>query len=233
MNAAVIVAGGNGTRMKMNENESKQFIKLDGVPVLIRTLHAFSVINAIDKIVVVTRRCDIEEVNRLISLHSIKKTEAVIEGGKTRQQSVLCGVELLIHNFKDIKNILIHDGARPFISQECILSVIKALDTNKAAAAGVQVKDTIKQVDESGFIEKTLQRNKLISIQTPQGFEAKLIYSVHKEAAKRGIQATDDCALVELLTDTQVKVTKGDYNNIKITTPEDIALGESILKSFC
>ena len=229
MNSAVIVAGGNGTRMNMKE--SKQFIRLDGVPVIIRTLRAFSEVPEIDNIVVVTRKSDISEVTRLIDEFDVKKVTSIVEGGETRQKSVLHGIEAVFDSAGgDTGNILIHDGARPFVSRACISGVLDALKTCSAAAAGVSVKDTIKQINSDCFIEKTVDRDNLISIQTPQGFDGELIYSVHKKAAESGIFATDDCALVESLTDIKVKVTEGDYNNIKITTPEDIPLGESILK---
>ncbi len=230
MNIAVIVAGGNGTRMNMKE--SKQFIQLGGVPVLVRTLSTFASIHEIDKIIVVTRKCDMEQVKKIISMYDVKKIECITDGGKTRQTSVFCGIKAAARSLNDTDSILIHDGARPFVSKECIKGVLDALKTSKAAAAGVYVKDTIKQISTDGFIEKTVDRANLVSIQTPQGFNAKLIYNAHKEAEARGITVTDDCALVELLTDTKVKITNGDYNNIKITTPEDIQLGESILKKI-
>lgn len=233
MNVAVVVAGGNGTRMNMKE--SKQFIKIGGVPVIIRTLRAFSNVPEINKIVVVTRKCDITEITEMTDEYAVKKVVSVIEGGDTRQESVMHGIEAAIRccsGINNIQNILIHDGARPFVSGECIIGVLDALKTCSAAAAGVNIKDTIKRIDKDGFIEKTIDRDNLISIQTPQGFEAKLIYNAHKKAAECGISATDDCALVESLANVNVKVTDGDYNNIKITTPEDIPLGESILKKL-
>lgn len=232
MNAAIIVAGGNGTRMNrdLNQNISKQFICLGGVPVLIRTLRVFSCVSEIDGIVVVTRRCDIDRVNELIDEFSIGKVNYVTEGGATRQESVFCGINAAFERFSGIRKILIHDGARPFVTESCVRGVLDALNTFKAAAAGVEVVDTIKQIDAYGTIKNTVDRDSLIAIQTPQGFDAELIFNVHKKARDYGINATDDCALVEVLTDEKIKVTPGSYNNIKITTPEDIPRGESILE---
>lgn len=235
MNVAIIASGGNGTRINLNshQNISKQFICLNGIPVLVRTLSVFSESCDIDLIVVVTRRCDIERVRSLADEFSIKKVAAVIEGGASRQESVYRGIsaafELAEGRGTAIANILIHDGARPFVTKDCIHSVTEALRLNKAAAAGVAVIDTIKKVSADGVIQATVDRDSLVSIQTPQGFDAGLICSVHKKAVEYGITATDDCALVEVLTDEKIKVTPGDYNNIKITTPEDILRGESIL----
>lgn len=235
MNVAIIAAGGNGTRMNLNsrENISKQFICLSGVPVLIRTLRVFSESCDIDMIVVVTRRCDIERVRSLVDEFSIGSVADVIEGGASRQESVYLGinaaVDLAERQGVVITNILIHDGARPFVTYDCIHGVVDALRLNKAAAAGVSVIDTIKKVSADGMIQSTVDRDSLVTIQTPQGFDAGLICSVHKKAREFGITATDDCALVEVLTDEKIKVTPGDYNNIKITTPEDILRGESIL----
>lgn len=232
MNIAIIVAGGNGTRMKLSENKSKQFLSLGGMPVLVRTIKAFACIDKIDRIVVVTRKSDTETVEGLIKTHSIKNICSVTEGGNTRQKSVYNGITYAISSYKNIKNILIHDGARPFVTKKCILDVLSMLNTVKAAASGVYVKDTIKLIDDDGFIDSTPPRDRLVSIQTPQGFDARLIKKAHDLAKNSDKVYTDDCALIEELTNEKVYLVVGDYNNIKITTPEDITLGENILKSM-
>lgn len=230
MNSVIIVAAGNSTRMQ--SGISKQFIDLGGIPVLIRTLNVFDALPQIDTITVVTRKCDIADAADLIKKFGIKKVNAVIEGGETRQQSVMCGLTYLNADKDD--NVLIHDGARPFIRQEHILKLLSELEGGscRAAAVGVPVKDTIKQVDISGFITATPNRDSLISIQTPQCFKYGLIMKGHTKAKNKGLDYTDDCAVIENLTSERVKVVIGDYNNIKITTPEDIPLAEKILGEF-
>jgi len=127
--------------------------------------------------------------------------------------------------------VLIHDGARPFVSASHIKEIISELrsGSSKAAAIGVPVKDTIKQTNERGYIKNTPDRSKLVSIQTPQGFRYGIIMEAHKKARELNLSVTDDCAVIEALTSEPVKVITGDYNNIKITTPEDIILGEAII----
>ena len=229
MNSVIIVAAGNSTRMGTGQN--KQFICLNNIPVIVRTLKAFSGLPEIHSITVVTRECDIETMLNYINEYKIPKVTSVIKGGDTRQESVLCGLKA--QSLSDNDNILIHDGARPFIHKENILAVIGALNSGKykAAAVGVPPKDTIKQVDDEGIIVNTPDRSSLISIQTPQGFKFGLIMKAHLEADSKGISVTDDCAVAEAVTNEKIKVIEGDYNNIKITTPEDVVIGEKILEN--
>ena len=227
MTTAIIVAAGSSSRMKTNI--SKQLIELDGIPVIIRTINVFEFLSEIDSVLIVTRKCDIEIIKKLVSEHNIKKVSAVIEGGITRQESVFLGLSHLNSGNDDI--VLIHDGARPFVSADYIKEIISELrsGSSKAAAIGVPVKDTIKQTNERGYIENTPDRSKLVSIQTPQGFRYGIIMEAHKKAKELNLSVTDDCAVIEALTSEPVKVITGDYNTIKITTPEDIILGEAII----
>ena len=227
MTTAIIVAAGSSSRMKTNI--SKQLIELDGIPVIIRTINVFEFLSEIDSVLIVTRKCDIEIIKKLVSEHNIKKVSAVIEGGITRQESVFLGLSHLNSGNDDI--VLIHDGARPFVSADYIKEIISELrsGSSKAAAIRVPVKDTIKQTNERGYIENTPDRSKLVSIQTPQGFRYGIIMEAHKKAKELNLSVTDDCAVIEALTSEPVKVITGDYNNIKITTPEDIILGEAII----
>ena len=227
MTTAIIVAAGSSSRMKTNI--SKQLIELDGIPVILRTINVFEFLSEIDSVLIVTRKCDIEIIKKLVSEHNIKKVSAVIEGGSTRQESVFLGLSHLNSGNDDI--VLIHDGARPFVSASHIKEIISELrsGSSKAAAIGVPVKDTIKQTNERGYIKNTPDRSKLVSIQTPQGFRYGIIMEAHKKARELNLSVTDDCAVIEALTSEPVKVITGDYNNIKITTPEDIILGEAII----
>ena len=222
MNTALIVAAGSGSRMKSDKN--KQLIEIKGIPVIIRTLLTFENNAYIDNIITVVRSENIDVFKSLIEEYGIKKVSDVVPGGDSRRESVACGLELV----GDEDNVLIHDGARPLISDETISKIIEALEHNRAAACGVRVKDTIKVVDPDNVIVSTPDRDKLIAIQTPQAFRAADIKRLHAKARREKIKVTDDCALAEA-NGIKVKVITGDYRNIKITTPEDIRLAEAYL----
>ncbi len=226
--SVIIAAAGSGTRMG-TAPKSKQFTELRGVPVIARTLRVFEEISRVSKIIIVTRKIDIEPMRELVKKYKFLKVDDIIEGGKTRQQSVRLGLEKLDADKRGI--VLIHDGARPFIRRERVMELIYEIESEhcEAAAVGVPVKDTIKQLDESGFIGTTPERSSLVSIQTPQAFRYDLIMKAHKRAESKDTEFTDDCAVVENLSAERVKVIIGDYTNIKITTPEDLIMADMIL----
>lgn len=215
---AVVLGAGSGTRMKASVN--KVFLEIAGVPVIKRSVDAFLNCKSIDEVVVVCKENDLCEMKKLFCDSPVN----FVVGGETRQQSVKNAVE----SIENCDYIVIHDGARPFVTQTVIESTLADAVKYKAAATGVYVKDTIKVVDKDGFIVSTPDRSSLISIQTPQIFDFDIYKKACENAVKKGINATDDCALVEM-QGYNVKVTLGDYNNIKITTPEDLPLGESIV----
>lgn len=214
---AVIVAAGSGTRMKADRN--KVFLPLCGKPVLAYTTAVFEHHPAVDEIILVTRACDIQLCEDL----KTPKVCAVIEGGRTRQESVYRGI---CRAHGDI--VIIHDGARPFIEKQLITRVIEDCVEFGAAAVGVRCKDTLKYVDENGMITATLDREKTYQIQTPQVFLKETILWAHCRALKDMVTVTDDCALLEYYG-KPVKITDGSYDNIKLTTPEDLFIGERIL----
>lgn len=220
--SAVIVAAGNGTRM--NSGVAKQFIRIGDKPVLAQTLLVFERALAIDEIIIVTRECDIEAVKELVLEYGIKKVTAVISGGETRQRSAYLGI------FKATgEKVLIHDAARPFVTEGQINLVAEALENESAVALGIPVTDTLKATDGDGFIKNTVDREKLYSIQTPQGFRTDIIKNAHKIAENKGIIATDDCALCESIGE-RVKIIEGSRTNIKITSPDDLIIAEGIIK---
>ncbi len=229
--SVVIAAAGCGSRMGLEGRKNKQFIKLRGVPLIGRTLRVFEDMPQIGRIVIAARPEDTEPMRELLREYGFSKVSAVIAGGETRQRSVSLALEELRGEENDI--VLIHDGARPFIKPERIEELIDAIQGGEcsAAAVGVPQKDTVKRIDEAGFVAETPDRSRLISIQTPQAFRYGLIVRAHREAESRGTDLTDDCAAVEMFTDAPVKVVIGDYTNIKITTPEDLLMGEMILKN--
>lgn len=222
--SAIIAAAGNGTRM--NSATSKQFIKLGTMPVLARTLLAFECAHEVDEVIVVTRKYDIDTAWELIHKYGIKKVTDVIIGGSTRQESVMSALNCVKGN-----KVLIHDGARPFITPGQINSVANALTECDAAALGIPVKDTLKRVSGTGYITETCDRTALFSIQTPQGFKTELIKNAHKYAKESGAKATDDCALCEDIG-ISVKIIQGSASNIKITTPDDLEVAQGLLKNM-
>ncbi len=217
---AIIAAAGSGSRMK--SDTSKQFIELNGIPVLIRTLMAFDKACEIDGVIIVTRKQDIEPVKDMVKRYNIKKVITIAIGGDTRQESVSNALKLT-----DSEYVLIHDGARPFVTPEQINSVALSLSENDAAALGKPITDTLK-IAENGYILKTQERASLYGIQTPQGFKTDIIKNAHKEAKENGLSVTDDCALCEKMG-IKIKIIEGSSSNIKITTPDDLPLAMAIL----
>lgn len=225
-NCAIIVAAGKGTRMKSNIN--KQFLNLKGKPILFYTLSAFENNKSIHEIILVSSKEEIDYIkSNIIDKYNIKKVKKIVEGGSTRQQSVLNG--LLSANGSEI--VLIHDGARPFVDDNIIDNGIKYAKLHNACACGVVPKDTIKMKAEDGFSKCTLERDTLLSVQTPQCFKYNLILEAHKRALDDKIQATDDTMIMEQYNH-RVYLYEGSYNNIKITTPEDLVVGERILETI-
>lgn len=220
--SAVIVSAGNSTRMG---GINKQFLELDGMPVIAHSISAFQKCEYVDEIVIVTRESDIEEIKNLINKYSFTKVSSVVCGGETRQLSVFNGI---IKTSNDAQIVAIHDGARPLVSVKIIEETIKATAEYGAAATGVKVKDTVKVVDDNDNIIDTPDRAYMRFIQTPQVFDKKL-YLDAVVSVKNSKDFTDDCKLLEAYGKT-VKFVDGDYENIKITTPEDIELAENYLK---
>ena len=219
-NIAVILGAGNGTRMGIDK--SKLLLDLCGKTVIERSVEAFLNLEVVDEIIVVCRECDVEEFSRLLPDEEV----SFVIGGATRQESVKNAVETI----DCCDYIIIHDGARPLVSQDIILKTLDEAQISQAAATGVYVKDTIKVIDKDLNIVETPERSSLISIQTPQIFD----FSVYKKALERATEEkadfTDDCRLVENLG-LQVKTVIGEYENLKITTKSDVILAQALLKA--
>lgn len=217
----IVVAAGSSTRMK---GTNKQLLLLGGVPVLIRTLFAFENSDSISNIILVVRNEDLFEIQMLTSKYNITKITDIVCGGATRQESVLKGFSRLKTSDKEV---LIHDGARPFVDDKIIARVCTALKDFPAVTCGVKPKDTIKQIDENGKVKKTLNRESLCLVQTPQG--------VCVEKYLKATQSvdvsyfTDDASIMEA-ANYEVCVVEGSYKNIKITTKEDISSATAFLE---
>ena len=219
---AVIVAAGNSTRMG---GVNKQFLLIDGVPVLIRSLRAFAECDFINEIVISAREEDIPKMYSMIREYRVLKVKEIVKGGETRQQSVFNAIRV---SSPFSEYFAIHDGARPLVSEKEIAdTVLTAFETKAAATAG-KVKDTVKIADENGVIISTPDRSKLWAVQTPQVFERRLYLSAI-DAVKDSENFTDDCKLIEEYG-AQVRLVEGSYDNIKITTPGDITLAEAIIR---
>lgn len=220
--AAVIVAAGSGSRME--SSKAKQFMDIDDMPVLAHTLDAFERAGCIDYTIVVTRECDIAECQKIVNRFGFTKVAKIVPGGATRQESVLCGIDAL-DDATDY--VAIHDGARCLITPDMIKAVFDAAKRTGCASAGAPVKNTIKQVDDNNRIVDTPDRSMLWQAQTPQIFKAGLYRAAAYYAQKNNLQATDDNSLLEYVGGKVTMVDCG-YTNIKITTPEDIAIAKTL-----
>ena len=220
--SAVIVSAGNSTRMG---GINKQFLEINDIPVIAHTINAFDKLDVINEIVVVTRECDIAVVKSLIEKYNLKKVSSVVPGGETRQLSVYNGV---INTSDSADFVAIHDGARPLVSDKVIVNTLNNAFEFDAAATGVKVKDTVKVVDDNDNIVDTPDRTYMRFIQTPQIFK-KSLYIDAVNSVENSKNFTDDCMLIEAYG-KKVKFVDGDYENIKITTPEDVELAENYIK---
>ncbi len=221
----VLAAAGSGRRMGARSN--KVLLPLDGKPVLSHSLACFGSMEEVSEIVVVTSSRDLEAVTHLLQREVSGKTAQVVLGGAERQDSVYLGLKALS---ADTDWAIIHDGARPFVTPELVRRGLEAVEDRLAVGIAVPVKDTIKKVRD-GFVTETPERSELWAMQTPQIFDYRLALKAHEEARQRGITATDDCGLLEVLGHP-VHIVEGDYSNIKITTPEDLPRSNRVVVGF-
>ena len=221
--SAVIVAGGKGTRTKMDV--PKQFYEILGKPLLYYTVKKFCDEKTIDEIILVVPDDYLVYTNDFVKALNLDKVTKITTGGSTRQESVLNGI-------KEVNDkctlVAIHDGARPFIDKDAIKMCV--LDAKKygASAVGKKCVDTLKKADENLFIKETVNREEIWQINTPQIFKKDIILNAHIRAKEENIDATDDCALLERLG-YKIKITPTEKNNIKITTYDDIKYMEAFL----
>ncbi|MBN3348635.1 2-C-methyl-D-erythritol 4-phosphate cytidylyltransferase [Clostridium botulinum] len=225
-NSVIIVAAGKGKRM--NSSISKQFLQIKNKPILYYTLSKFSTHESIDEIVLVTLEDKIEACSDIIDKYNINKVSKIVPGGKERQDSVYNGLKAVS---KDCEVVLIHDAARPFATSDIIENGIRYANQYGAAACGVIPKDTIKIKDKKGFAIDTPNREDLFIVQTPQCFNYNIILGCHEKLKKHNKKVTDDTMVLENYGKS-VYLYEGSYSNIKITTPEDLILGEQILEKL-
>lgn len=225
--AAVIAAAGRGTRMDLDIN--KQYIEIQGMPILAMTISKFENCGLIDEIVVVANKDEIDYCKRnVVERFGFSKVAAVVEGGESRQRSVFNGLNEVSAG---CGIVLIHDGARPFVNTESIIDCINAARSYGAACVAVPAKDTIKESDGDGFVVRTLDRSNLWLIQTPQAFDHEMIMDVHSRAMLDNFEATDDAMLAEKYG-YRVRLVMGSYSNIKVTTKEDLIFAEALCRNM-
>lgn len=237
---AVVLAAGRGKRM--GTKIAKQYLEIGSRPLLYYTLLAFEKSPLIDAIVLVVG--DAAQIsyckNEIINAYHFQKVGKITAGGKERYDSVFCALSAIADEMCSAAEegyVFIHDGARPFVTQEILERCLTAVQKNEACVAAMPVKDTIKIADAEGFARSTPQRDLLWMVQTPQAFSFRLIYRAYcemaaqkEQLAERGIKITDDAMVVETFTDRKVKLVEGSYENIKVTTPDDLRLAEAFLQ---
>jgi 2-C-methyl-D-erythritol 4-phosphate cytidylyltransferase len=217
----VILAAGQGKRM--NAGKNKQFIELEQVPIIIHTLKVFQKHTMCSGIILVINDQEKEDFQKLLEKYDVTKIKAIVSGGSERQYSVHNG----LHAVDKGELVLVHDGARPFISHKRIEDLVEKAYETGAATLAVPVKDTIKRV-ENGKVIETVERSTLWSVQTPQAFQLELILAAHQHANQENYLGTDDASLIERIG-KPVSIILGDYTNIKLTTPDDLLLAKAIL----
>ncbi len=220
---AIVPAAGLGRRF--GEDRNKPFETLGNRPVLVWALETFERMPEISEIIPVLKERDIDKGRELFRKFGLSKVRRIAPGGKERQDSIYNG----LHFISDTTAVvLVHDGVRPFVEPETVKRALRALDGCDGVVVGVQPKDTIKEVD-GDRVARTLRRDALIAVQTPQIFRYGVLLSAYDRAMRESYAATDDAALVEW-NGGHVRVVRGEYTNIKVTTPEDIMIAEALLQ---
>ncbi|MEL7567666.1 MAG: 2-C-methyl-D-erythritol 4-phosphate cytidylyltransferase [Dehalobacterium sp.] len=221
---AVIPAAGQGSRMGAGVN--KQFLKLSGKPVLVHTLEIFEKCELINDIVLIASSGEEEYCHHLLKEYGLSKITRIVTGGQERQHSVARGLAQVSHKC-DI--VAVHDGARPLLLLSHLNSILQAVSQHDGVVLAVPVKDTIKESRSDKTIKCTLDRSRLWMVQTPQVFKKDVLIYAYEKAMEEGFNGTDDASLAEHYG-FKIKVVEGSYENIKITTPEDLDLAELIFK---
>jgi 2-C-methyl-D-erythritol 4-phosphate cytidylyltransferase len=219
----VIPAAGQGKRMGAGQN--KQFLMLKGQPILVHTVRVFQMSDYVSEIVIVGAEDDLTMIMKLVNQYKLDKVVSICKGGSQRQDSVRAGVLALS---SAIQRVVVHDGARPLLTLQDFHRFLQESEGSLAAIMGIPVKDTIKLIDETGYVKETLAREYLKAVQTPQIFERARLEEAHFRAVSVGYYGTDDASLLEWIG-CPVQMIEGSQENIKVTTPEDLWLAERIL----
>lgn len=236
-NTAIILAAGSGRRM--NSNTKKQYIDIADKPLIYYTIKAFEKSEIIGDIILVTSKEDIEYCQKdIVEKYGFRKIRQIVAGGRERYHSVMAGI-MAIESEGCCEYVFIQDGARPFVNDEMLLRLQEDVVKYEACVAAVKAKDTIKLGDKDNFVSSTPNRDFTWIIQTPQVFRYELIKEAYEnlmdtERSKglENVSVTDDAMVVETWTDHSVKLTEGSYENIKITTPEDLVLANNLIGKY-
>ena len=225
-NTAIVLAAGQGKRM--HSKVQKQFLEIQGYPVLYYSLRCFQESPLIQDIILVTGEESISYCKEeIVQKYGFTKVSAVIPGGKERYDSVYAG----LCECRDCEYVLIHDGARPFVTEEILKRGLQKVKETGACVIGMPSKDTVKLSDEEGYVKETPNRKCVWTIQTPQIFSYPLIREAHDSIRQKDMsKITDDAMVVEQATGATGALAEGSYQNIKITTPEDLDIAEAFLK---
>ncbi len=224
--SAIVTVGGSGTRMKTQNGETKQFIEICGLPVIVRTLLQFQTSPYIDEIIVVSKEDELDIYPEVISKYGLTKIKKTVKGGPTRQDSVLNGFKAISDRSKFV---CIHDGVRCLITQENIRDVLRSAYACGCSCASSKIYDTLKMADSDSNIESTPDREKARSAQTPQVFKTDIYRACAYSAKSEGLTVTDDCMLVEHYG-FKIKLVDCGRNNLKITTKDDLVLADAIIR---
>jgi 2-C-methyl-D-erythritol 4-phosphate cytidylyltransferase len=224
-NFAIIVAAGEGKRA--GAGRAKQFREISGTPIIIHTLRRFEHCTSIERLVLVAPPAEVNDTLALTSKYELRKVGSVVPGGRTRLESVWAGLQAV--DARSAGVVAVHDGVRPLVTAEEIDLVVAEATENGAAILATPLVETVKE-SKGRFVERTLDRGKLWRAQTPQCFRYDLLRRAYEKALDEDVEATDDSMLVERLG-IEVSIVEGGSHNLKITTTEDIALAEFLLKS--
>ena len=224
MNFAIIVAAGQSKRMKSAQN--KNFIQILNKPMIYYTLKVFQDCSLIDEIIIVTQKKDFNKINEIKRQYNFSKIKNIVEGGRERQDSVYSGL-VSIKSAKNEDIIVVHNGSNPLVKENEIIECINAAEKYNASVCCFPLKDTIKKI-KNDFVEKTINRNNIYQIQTPQAVKYGLFIRAFKNAKNRKLKVTDDVSLVEALG-KKVKIVGCSYENIKITAEDDLKIAEGVL----
>ena len=224
MPSAIVLAAGKSSRFNKGKL-SKVILSINFKPVIYYSLFSLNKHPGISEIIVVATENNLKDIGRIINKYKINKVKKIVLGGKRRQDSVLCGLK---HVNPRSEFVLIHDGARPFINRRIISSVILSAKKFNASVTGVLVKATIKKADCNFWVKETVDRESLWEIHTPQVFRKEILVKAYQESG--GLDFSDDAMLVEN-SGVRVKLVRGSYSNIKLTTPEDLIIAEALLKN--